>query len=308
MNTRFLKSLDNPVSWWFCFGAGFAILAARLSTDGSWDLENYHIYNGFAVFHDRRGLDIAPAQLQTTLYYGLDTAYYLIFSTFNNRRVVINLLLSIPYSMAAVAIFFISRLFAKPRFLWPILVSAAAAVFGLSGAATFATLATTLSEVLPESRGSDCLRGMAHSRARATQYSLDGAWHRRPRRSLRRPQAHSRRRSSSACVRGDRGPSRDRQRSALLEALAFCACRPPCFRPSRRRLAVGQFQAYGNPIFPYHEQCLQSDLVAPGAWTDDGSCRKRPPMALLYPAHWALIPQSLSANCRCATRGSSLAA
>ena len=68
MKARSLESLDHPLMWWFCFTAGFAIVAAALPTDGDWDLENYHLYNGFAVFHDRKALDITPAQLQTTLF------------------------------------------------------------------------------------------------------------------------------------------------------------------------------------------------------------------------------------------------
>jgi hypothetical protein len=291
LNTRFLKSLDNPVSWWFCFGTGLAILAARLSTDGSCDLENYHIYNGFAVFHDRRGLDIAPAQLQTTLYYGLDTAYYLIFSTFNNRRVVINLLLSIPYSVAAVAIFFISRLFAKPRFLWPLLVSAAAAVFGLSGAATFATLATTLSELVPS---------LAVLIALAVWLTLEKA----ERNTAWTALGIGGLAGISVGLKLTEAPLflgmalaiavrlASGSRSALLEALAFCLAGFLVFVLLDGAWLWGNAKAYGNPIFPYMNNVFQSDLVAPEPWADRRLLPKTAAMALFYPAYWAFSPSN----------------
>jgi hypothetical protein len=69
------ETMDCPYFWWICFTIGFALAAAALPTDGSYDFKNYHLYNGFAAFHDRRALDIAPAQLQTGYFYGLDAVY-----------------------------------------------------------------------------------------------------------------------------------------------------------------------------------------------------------------------------------------
>lgn len=114
MNTRSLKSLDRPFVWGLLFVIAFAIRASLLTTDATFDFANYHFYNGFAVFHDRRALDIFPAQRQTTFFYGPDIVYYSIFSSLNDRPVLINLLLSIPYSLAALAIFYTARMFAGP--------------------------------------------------------------------------------------------------------------------------------------------------------------------------------------------------
>ena len=205
MNTRFLKSLDNPVSWWFCFGAGFAILAARLSTDGSWDLENYHFYNGFAVFHDRRALDIFPAQQQTTFFYGPDIVYYSIFSLLNDRPVLINLLLSIPYSLAALAIFYTARMFATPGYRWPLAVSAGGDRPGLHRRRDLGDPCDDTIGCASGSRGSDRARAMASSRARPTQYGLDRAWRSAASPAFRSASSSLRRRSSSACSR--RSPS-----------------------------------------------------------------------------------------------------
>src|SRR5271163_4231758 len=64
--TRSFQSLDHPLVWWFYFSVVAAIGGSSFSIDGNSDLGNYHLYNGFSTFHDRRALDIFQAQLQTT--------------------------------------------------------------------------------------------------------------------------------------------------------------------------------------------------------------------------------------------------
>jgi uncharacterized membrane protein len=289
VSARSLKSLDHPLVWWFCFAGGFAIVAAALPTDGSWDLQNYHLYNGFAAFHRRKGLDIAPAQLQTTLFYGLDAVYYQIFTSLNDRPPLINLLLSIPYSTAALAIFLIARLFASNRFLWPVPISAAAAVFGLTGAATFATFATTQSELVPglpllialaawlalekaqgntiwTALGVGGLAGISVG-LKLTEAPL----------FLGMSLAMAARRTSG-------------QRSALREALAFSFAGFAVFVAVDGAWLWGNAKAYGNPIFPYMNNVFHSDLVASEPWADRRFLPKTTTMALLYPAYWAFQP------------------
>ena len=52
------------------------VLAVYLGKDFNWDLRNYHYYNAYAFLHDRAGLDIAPAQLQTYHNPLLDLPFY----------------------------------------------------------------------------------------------------------------------------------------------------------------------------------------------------------------------------------------
>lgn len=287
MNVRSLKSLDHPLVWWFCFAAGFAILAARLPTDGAWDLENYHLYNGFAVFNDRKALDIVPAQLQTTLFYGLDAAYYSIFTSLNNRPILINVLLSIPYSVAAFMVFLIARLFAKPCFGWPNLCSVAAAVFGLTGAATFATLATTLSEVLP---------GLAILIALARWLSLEKAG----RNTIWTTLGVGGLAGISVGLKLTQAPlfaamalaiaarSVTGKRWAVLwEAFAFGLAGLVVSAALDGAWLWGNAKAYGNPIFPYMNNVFRSDLIAPAPWTDLRFLPKTTLMAAFYPAYWA---------------------
>ena len=283
---RFAKIMALPYFWWLCFTIGFALAAAALPTDGSYDFKNYHLYNGFAAFHDRRALDIAPAQLQTGYFYGLDAVYYLVFTSLNRHPTLINLLLSIPYSVAATMLFLIARLFARRAFVWPNLVSAAAAVFGLTGAATFPTLATTQSELVP---------GLAILIALARWLVLENE---------RRNTV-----SSALVIGGLAGVSvglklteaplfvgmavaialrfATGKRSALLEAFAFGLGGLIVFAALDGAWLWGNAKAYGNPIFPYMNNLFHSDLIALGSWTDGRFMPKTTLMALVYPAYWA---------------------
>ena len=289
MNIRTLKSLDHPLVWWLCFAAGFAIVAASFSTDGSYDLENYHFYNGFAVFHERKGLDIAAGQLQTTLFYGLDSSYYVIFTSLNDHPVLINILLSIPYSLAALAIFLMARLFAKPSFLWPVVISAAAAVFGLTGAANLATLATTELDLVP---------GLAILIALAIWLTLERvhrntAWTALGVGSLAGVSVGLKLTQApmfigmflAVAVRFAIG-----KRSALSEAIAFGVGGLIAFAAIDGAWLWGNFTAYGNPIFPYMNNVFHSDLIAPEPWADLRFLPKTTLMALFYPAYWAFRP------------------
>ena len=275
--------------WWLCFAAGFAIVAASFSTDGSYDLENYHFYNGFAVFHERKGLDIAAGQLQTTLFYGLDSSYYVIFTSLNDHPVLINILLSIPYSLAALAIFLMARLFAKPSFLWPVVISAAAAVFGLTGAANLATLATTESDLVP---------GLAILIALAIWLTLERvhrntAWTALGVGSLAGVSVGLKLTQAplfigmflAVAVRFAIG-----KRSALSEAIAFGVGGLIAFAAIDGAWLWGNFTAYGNPIFPYMNNVFHSDLIAPEPWADLRFLPKTTLMALFYPAYWAFRP------------------
>jgi hypothetical protein len=285
-SARFLKSLDRPLAWWLFFAIAAAIAASSFSIDGTSDLGNYHLYNGFSAFHDRKALDIFPAQMQTAFFYGLDAIYYTIFSSLNDRPALINILLSIPYSVAALAIFLIACLFAKPSFPWPRLASAAAVVFGLTGASTFATLATTASDLVP---------GVAVLIALARWLILE---------SLERNTV-----STALGVGAVAGISvglkltqaplfvgmaaaiaaryAAGKASALREAFAFGVGGLIVFTALDGPWLWGNAKAYGNPIFPLMNNVFQSDLVAPGAWADLRFMPKTTAMALFYPAYWA---------------------
>ena len=204
-------------------------------------------------------------------------------------------------------LFLIARLFARHAFVWPNLVSAAAAVFGLTGAATFPTLATTQSELVP---------GLAILIALARWLVLED---------------ERRNTVSSALVTGGlAGVSvglklteaplfvgmavaialrfATGKRSALLEAFAFGLGGLIVFAALDGAWLWGNAKAYGNPIFPYMNNLFHSDLIALGSWTDGRFIPKtRSWRCFIRPIGRSTV-QPTSANCRCATRASCSAA
>jgi hypothetical protein len=290
-NTSLAKFANLPIFCWLCFAILFAIIASTLSTDRTFDFKNYHIYNGFSVFHDRGALDIFPAQMQTGFFYGLDTVYYLIFTTLNNHPKLINVVLSLPYSVAATAVFFIARPFAGPAIHWPNLASAAAAVFGLTGVANLATLATTESDLVPgvailialagwltlekddrntvsTGLGVGALAGLSVA-LKLTEAPLFVAM------VLAIAARY-------ACGKG----------SAFWEALAFVLAGLVVFAAVDGLWLWENAKAYGNPIFPLMNDVFKSDLIPPNPWTDLRFVPKTTLMAWFYPAYWAFRPSS----------------
>ena len=54
----------------------FGLLALRLGQDTNWDLQNYHLYNPYALLNGKIGFDLAPAQWQSYFNPALDLLYY----------------------------------------------------------------------------------------------------------------------------------------------------------------------------------------------------------------------------------------
>jgi hypothetical protein len=298
VNVNLVKSVvGDPKFWCFGLAVGFPIAAASLPTDRNFDFKSYHFYNGFAAFHDRSALDIFPAHEGTTYFYGVDALYYYIFTSLNDHPTVINVVLSVPYSIAALALFFVARLFARPRFYCPNLLSAATAVFGLTGAATFATLATTLSEVVP---------GLAILVALARWLTLEKAgrntvWTALGVGGLAGLSVGLKLTETplfigmvvAIAVRYAIGKG-----SALWEAFAFGAAGLVVFAAVDGAWLWGNAKAYGNPIFPYLNNVFKSDLIAPAPWTDLRFIPKTTLMAVFYPAYWAFYPSSAVSELR----------
>ena len=206
-------------------------------------------------------------------------------------------MLSVPYSVAALALFFVARLFARPGFYCPNLLSAATAVFGLTGAATFATLATTLSEVVP---------GLAILIALARWLTLEKAgrntvWTALGVGGLAGLSVGLKLTETplfigmfvAIAVRYAIGKG-----SALWEAFAFGAAGLVVFAAVDGAWLWGNAKAYGNPMFPYMNNVFKSDLIAPAPWTDLRFIPTTTLMAVFYPAYWAFYPSSVVSELR----------
>lgn len=285
------KLFPGLAVWAVLFALLFAALASRFGTDASYDFKNYHFYNGFAAHHDRTGLDIVPAQLQTAFYNGIDAIYYALFTSLNGHPVLLNILLSVPYAAAAVALFLMAGVFVDAPAPWRDMVCALVAIVGLTGASALPTLATTMTEVVP---GLPLLAGLT-------------LW-------LRLEKAQSSMVWTALAVGALAGLSVAFKlteaplfigmgiaigarfsigaRSALVEAVAFSLAGLIVFAAVDAAWLLGNAKAYGNPIFPLFNELFRSDLISASAWTDLRFMPKTKLMAAFYPSYWAFRPSN----------------
>src|SRR6185312_16715658 len=89
-----------------CFFCG---TAAVWGPDASWDLRNYHLYNAFAALNGKLGYDLAPAQMQTFHWPGLDILQYWIRRGLNEHPNAASAIFAIPQAVAAFLAFLIAR-------------------------------------------------------------------------------------------------------------------------------------------------------------------------------------------------------
>ena len=95
---------------------GYGLL---LGKDTDWDLLNYHLYNPFALFNGRFGLDVIPAGIHTFLNPLLDVPLYLGIKCLNNYPRLLVFLWSMPGGIFVFFTYKLSQLFfpgAKNKF------------------------------------------------------------------------------------------------------------------------------------------------------------------------------------------------
>ena len=279
--------------WPACFVIFFAWFSWRIGGDGSPDFRAYHFYNGYAAAMGGRPGDIAAAQLQTYFFPGLDWTYYEAFRALDDHPALLRLLLGLPYAAAAWAVFATGR--TTLPIGWPARtpLAAALALFGVTGAAGFATIGTTMSDIVP---GLPVLAAVCLWLA-----------------EKRTPRASPGRRRLSALGAGALcgvatglkltcAPlfagllialfigELPKWRHALGLGLLFLAAGIAV------TLAIGgwwwahNYATLGNPVFPAFNDVFRSDLVNHGRWSDDRFKPRTWLMALFYPAYWAFRP------------------
>jgi hypothetical protein len=248
-----------------------AVLAAAAcaGSDASWDLRNYHWYDGYAVLHGRLGVDLAPAQLQTFYAPVLDAASWLLLRALNGVPWLLNVVMAIPQAIAVCLSWAIARVFlSRPHALLATVISA-------TGAATVSTLASTMSE------------------APMTALDLAALWL-----VLRRPE-----RSLFAGMLA--GAAIGLKLTATPYALGLLAAGGPKRLP---RLALGVaagaalcagwwwfllWRHYGNPVFPYFNDLFRSPWADPVRLNDVRFMPHGPLQAVTYPFSWAFHPSTV---------------
>ena len=250
--------------------AGAVLIAAGFAgSDASWDLRNYHLYDGYALLHDRLGVDLAPAQLQTFYAPILDATYWLLLQALNRAPRLLNVVMAVPQAMAVCLSWAMARCFlSRPYALLATAISA-------TGAATVSTLASTMSE------------------APMAALDLAALWL-----VLRRPE-----RSLSAGMLA--GAAVGLKLTAMPYALGLAAACGPKRLP---RLVLGVvlgagvcagwwwfllWRHYENPVFPYFNDLFWSPWADPVRLNDLRFMPRGLLQALVYPCFWAWHPTTL---------------
>lgn len=275
---------------WLGAGASCIVLAAAIlayaalvGPDASWDLRNYHLYNGYAWLHGRIGQDLAPAQMQTFNVPLQDIGYVLLLQTFNRMPRLLATIMAVPHALAVVLVLLLARRLLPP---WQ---AFAAALIGATGAAALPTLGTTMSTMTPGA----CVLG-----ALLLLVRTDGA-------EL----------SERACFAAGilAGVAVGLQLTAAPYALGLLAMPAAGVGPGRRlRLLLclagggligagctGGFwwwtlwQRFGDPVFPYFNGLFRSPWADPAGMRDLRFMPRSVLQALFYPLFWAFAPQTL---------------
>jgi hypothetical protein len=269
-------------AWPLAYVVFFCLFSWHMGGDGSPDFRIYHFYNGYAAATGGRPQDIAPAAMQSFFYPGLDALYYRLIWALNNHPVRLEILLGLPYALAA---WFVWRIGCEilPGD-WPgrATLAGAASLFGVTGAAGFAAIGTTMSEVVP---GLPMLAGLAlwaRHRQRPGCLVASGVLAGMTV-GLKLTELPLFVGFFVAVVVGEM----PRPAAALPTGLAFGAAGLVAALAVAGPWLLHNWQTYGNPIFPNFNDVFRSDLVVPGRWADD---RFKPHglwHILVYPAVWA---------------------
>jgi len=260
---------------------GVLLAAAIAGPDASWDLRNYHLYNGYAWLNGRIGTDLDPAQMQTFLCPLLDIAYVLLLQAFDHVPRLLAAILAVPQAIAAVLVLVLARRMLPP---WQ---AYAAALIGVTGAAGLPTIGTAMSEMAPAA----CILGAALLliRTDATE-PLEQAC------------------LAAGLLAGLSVGMKLTFAPYALGLMAMTAIAPG--RRVRRSLwfAVGALVGAGlcdgfwwwnlwlrfdNPVFPFFNDLFRSPWGEAGRMADLRFMPHSVVQALFYPLFWAFTPQTL---------------
>jgi hypothetical protein len=254
--------------------------------DASWDLLNYHLYGPFALFHRRYGFDITPAQGQTFFAPTLDIPAYWLRSWLNDEPNLLDALLSLPQGIGAYLATLIALRFvpATVRWRWPVAMLLAA--IGATGVASFSTLATPQSDMIP-----GCfvlggfllllrlLEGHPSGRGVAMAGLLFGTAA-----GLKLTSAPYSLGAATALLLARPGPFRVKIGTTMLFGLSVLG----------GTVLLGGwwwlhlYATYGNPLFPFYNTLFHSPYAPLDVGTGyEGYKPAGPLRALFYPFYWA---------------------
>ncbi len=306
------------------FLAFFCALSAWWGPDASWDLRNYHLYDGHAAVAGTLWSDIAPAQLQSFYDPFLDAALFLLRRALNAYPAILGVVLAAPQALAAWLGVTVAL-----RVGLPLGLAVIAVWFGATGAGGLPTLGTAMSEAVPTCLLLGAL-AVALDLPRHPHNSLSAWAERAGVRWGARRDGSERVRCERALVPPHPGPlcpggegavrrnGLSATRAGFLAGIALglkLTLAPYALGLavtagwwSLRRFTVGLlvgvallaapwwwivWRHTGNPLFPYFNEVFRSPWAPSTPMTDT---RFLPPDALhaaLFPLYWAFSPSHL---------------
>ena len=90
-----------------------------------------------------------PPSCRRTFFPGLDLAYYRAFQALDAHPALLRLLLGLPYAAASWCVFAMGKAALPDGWPGRTPLAGALALFGVTGAAGFATIGTTMSDIVP---------------------------------------------------------------------------------------------------------------------------------------------------------------
>jgi hypothetical protein len=280
--------IESRTTWALLFLVVFPTIAIELGADATPDFRIYHYYNGYAAWTGRSGLDILPAQVQSFFFRGLDATYFLLFQTLNSYPRFLNAVLALPFVAGAWLIFLLGDSIVPKGWPWRRSIAAIAALYGLTGAASLPTIATTMSDTVPglsviaalcvwflpigrmdivmRAGLSGLLCGLAVA-LKLTQTPLFAGF------------------GLAILLMGSRRFGRN-----IVAAAWFGIAGVAIFLLIDGAWLLGNYASVGNPVFPAFNNVFKSDYFAHVAWSLTEYKPTGVVMALFFPAWWAFAP------------------
>ena len=253
-----------------------AAIAAR--QDASWDLQNYHIYNAFALLHPARWHDFDFAQSQGFLNPILDVPLSVLDAAFPHGARVVAFCMGLPFGgLAFFTLRLAMRLFGgQPHAGW---AAGIAVAIGLTGSATVSQIGLSSNEILVAAFVVAALDVLLAAPEKLSAIALAGLL---------------------------AGLATGGKLTAAPYAVGIAAALLAALPPRRWAASLGVLvvtglagtlltggfwmlhlqELYGDPIFPYANQVFHSPWAGPYAYNDTRFFPHSRREALLYPFLW----------------------
>jgi hypothetical protein len=128
------------------------IISVEHGVDANWDLQNYHLYNPFALFHHRYLKDVQPAQIQSYFNPIMDIPFYALIRSINDRPRLIAFVMGLVHGLNLTALLLIAwhsirSCFGDVSGLMRVVLTLVAVWIGATGAGSLPLVGTTMGDI-----------------------------------------------------------------------------------------------------------------------------------------------------------------